>query len=231
MSIPLLRWTLRAIARYERAGERPPRITDPEGERWSLVRRNLGDRELVRLLHDDVAAAFPTAFDLDAWPGDPLAALSDAEATSLIEDARLFAATQQNSSDRDPAEIAAFLRTAARGLGLPAGGALADLPRISPRQRALELPGSGGRVAAAMVMAQEGLSLSQHFVFAPASDAERVLLGITALELRASGPLELRSPAELASTRTPGVDRAVGLLDHPPAAALAATLGLEARLA
>lgn len=61
---PLL-WTLREIARLERGDLRPPRLTEPDQERWLRVRRKLGWVAFVELVHENLAEAFPTAFALD----------------------------------------------------------------------------------------------------------------------------------------------------------------------
>src|SRR4051812_25836199 len=68
----LLAATLRSIARLEAAGERPPRLTEPDHARWDRFRRKLGWRAFIEILHEDLAGAFPVPFDLTRWPENPL---------------------------------------------------------------------------------------------------------------------------------------------------------------
>ncbi len=203
-SINTLQWTLRAIARLERDTARPlrnARLTEPG---WPTWRRTAGRRGLaafVTLLHDDLAQAFPTAFDLTAWQRDPLAGLAEATAEQLVRDA--IAATYPDTQS--------FLRAAAQGLGLPVGGAVSDFPKVQAFQRVVELPGSGGRIAAQQVLSHPDLSFNQQFLFVADSDAERVLIGIAALELR-SNPPDVVTSDRLAEVLKSGgrVDKAYG---------------------
>ena len=89
-SMPL-RWTLREIARLERGGERPPRLTEPDHERWHRVRRKLDWVAFIELLHDDLAEAFPASFALEGWSSSPTAGLDAATAKGLVDEAVAFA--------------------------------------------------------------------------------------------------------------------------------------------
>lgn len=214
-----LTWTLREIARLERGGLRPPRLTEPEHERWHRVRRKLGWVAFVELLHEDLAEAFPTAFALNRWATHPSTGLDDAAAKSLVDEA----------GHADEADALAFLRVVCRGLGLMEGGNVAALPKVQAHQRALELPGSGGRIAAYQVTTHGGLSFPENFTFVADTDEERVAIGIAAAELRANAPRVLSS-AELRSER-PKFDHVFGIKGYPSAEGLAAELGLEVRWA
>lgn len=108
--------TLREIARLERGGLRPPRLTEPAHERWHRLRRKLGWVAFIDLLHEDLAQAFPTSFALDRWSAHPTDGLDEAAAKALIDEA----------AQTDDADRLAFLR-----LGWPAG--LAGTPRAPVR--------------------------------------------------------------------------------------------------
>lgn len=215
---PLL-WTLREIARLERGDLRPPRLTEPEQERWLRVRRKLGWVAFIELLHEDLAEAFPTAFSLDRWATHPTAGLDDAAALKLIDEAGL-----PDDSDR-----LTFLRLACKGLGLMDGGNVAALPKVQTHQHALELPGCGGRIAAYQVTNYPGLSFPEHFAFVADTDVERVGIGLAAAELRANAPKVLTS-AELLRLR-PQFDHVFGIKGYPAAERLAAELSVEVRWA
>lgn len=219
-----LAWTLREIARLERGGYgpealRPARLTEPDHERWHRVRRKLGWVAFIELLHEDLAEPFPTAFALDRWSEPPTTALDERAALALIDDA----------ARPDDADRLAFLRNACRGLGLMDGGNIAALPKVQTHQRALELPGCGGRIAAHQVITNTGLSFHEHFTFVADSDAERVAIGLAAAELRANPPTII-TQAELRARR-PSFDHVFGIKGYPQAEQLASDLGLEARWA
>jgi len=212
-------WTLREIARLERGGLRPPRLTEHGQERWQRVRRKLGWVAFVELLHEDLADAFPTSFALDRWSTSPTVGLNEAAALALIAEA----------ARPDEADRLTFLRLVCRGLGLMDGGNIAMLPKVQTHQRALELPGCGGRIAAYQVTTHAGLSFNEHFTFVADTDAERVGIGIAAAELRANAP-RILTTAELQTTR-PQFDHVFGIRGYPSAERLAFELGLEVRWA
>ncbi len=117
---PCIPWTLRSIARIERSGGiRSPRLTEPGFDHWHRIRRRLGWREFIALLHEDLAEAFPLPFDLRQWQSGALSGLVEAEAGRLVFEAASL-------DDSDPHT---FLRTAARAMGLPSTGTLSQLPR------------------------------------------------------------------------------------------------------
>lgn len=223
-SSKLLTWTLRAIARAERNGLRPPRLTEPNHERWHRVRRKLGWVAFIELLHEDLASSFPTCMDLSQWETHPTRTLDEPTAAALVD-----RALRPDDSDRPT-----FLRNACRDLGLMDGGNIAPLPKVQPHQRALELPGCGGRIAAHQVLSHENLGLDSHFTFVADTDIERVAIGLTAFELRANPPTVLTS-AELLSTR-PRFDVVFGSSSHvraphPSTQHLATELGHDVRWA
>ncbi len=214
-----LSWTLREIARMERGGLRPPRLTEPDHVLWHRVRRKLGWVAFIELLHEDLADAFPTSFALDRWSASPTHGLSDASASELV-----FQAAAPDDTDR-----LTFLRSVCRGLGLMEGGAVANLPKVQSHQRALELPGCGGRIAAHQVTTHAGLSFNEHFVFVADTDAERVAIGIAAAELRANAP-KILTRAELEAS-SPKFDHVFGIKGYAAAEDVATQLRLDVRWA
>jgi len=210
----LLTLLLESLARLERAG-RParPRLTDPEWTAWRHFRRKLGFPEFIQLLCEDAALAFPVPFDFSRWHHNPLAGLRESEAEGLVRQAAA-------ASDED---AAGFLRAAARAIGRQSGGKLADLPRIQPYQRTLELPGTSGRAALSLCLKYPDLAFDQTFTFVADSDADVVLIGLAAIELR-SNPPQVLSRAELYAAIRAGAlfDRVIGLGDYGPARSLAA---------
>ena len=198
---------------------RPPRLTEPDFERWQRVRRKLGWVAFIELLHEDLADAFPTSFALDSWTTPPTAGLDDAAARRLVEDA----------AEPDDSDPLTFLRLVCRGLGVMDAGNIAALPKLQTHQRALELPGCGGRIAAYQATTYTGLSFPEHFTFVADTDAERVAIGIAAAELRANAP-KVISTDELRAER-PKFDHVFGIKGYPLAERLGAELGLEVRWA
>lgn len=215
-SSPLF-WTLRAIARLERAGGvRAPRLTEPDFAKWHRYRRKLGWADFIRLLHEDLAPTFPEPFDTTRWAHDPYADLGDDDhAGRLVREA----------AKPDDSDTQRFLRSAARALGLPAGGDISALPKVQPHQRAVELPGSGGRIAAYQALRHD-LSFGQAFTFLARTDAERVAIGLAAVELRGDEPRIVTPSAFDAG----GTEISLGVPCEQGRAA-AESLGLEARWA
>jgi hypothetical protein len=216
---PLL-WTLRSIARIERKGDlRPARLTEPGLTKWNRMRRKLDFVDLIALLHEDLADAFPFPFALPRWAKNPLTGLDDAAARTLID-----AALADDSSAPQ-----VFLRNAARALDLPVGGNIANLPKVQPHQSALELPGSGGRIALQQAL-DHGVAIRDRFTFVADTDAERLSLGLAIVEVRANAP----TVWTLAQTRTQlaagtRFDHVLGVPGYEPATALVRDARLEAR--
>jgi hypothetical protein len=218
-----LETTLRSIARLEEAKVREPRLTEPDHARWHRFRRKLGWRAFIEILHEDLAGAFPIPFDLARWPTSPLSSLTEAEAEQLIADAARSSAT--------PVDPTAFLYECARSLGLPTSGTLSGLPKVQPHHRILELPGSGGLIAAVLCVGSSGLAFNAQFTFVAETTAEHVAIGLAAVELRANEPRILTLDALRAALKGGETfDRAFGLGDSPLAALLDKSLKLDARL-
>lgn len=216
---PLL-WTLRSIARIERKGDlRPARLTEPGLTKWNRMRRKLDFVDLIALLHEDLTDAFPYPFDLTRWTSNPLTGLDDAAARTLI-DASL-------ADDSSPPQV--FLRNAARALELPVGGNIANLPKVQPHQNALELPGSGGRIALQQAL-DHGVAIHSRFTFAADTDAERLSLGLAFVEVRANAPKVWTSEQTRAQVAAGSrFDHVLGVPGYDPATALARAVRPEAR--
>ena len=203
---PALPWIIESIARLERAGGlREVRLTEPGHERWHRIRRKLGWADFVALLCEDLADAFPHPFALDRWLTSPLQSLDHDDAKALID--RALAAPDDDSGG--------FLRRAARELDLPQGGAMSDLPKVQLNHRVLEL--AGGRIALAQVQAWPGLSFQDRFTFVADSDAERVMIGLAAVELRANAPTIWTSGQLASGERRAPFDHVFGLRGYGPA--------------
>ena len=128
-----------------------------------------------------------------------------------------------------PIDTAAFLKERARALGLPPSASLAALPKLQPQHRILELPGAGGRIAAALCATNAGISFHTQFTFVAATTAEHVAIGLAAVELRANEP-RVVTVDELRSGGIGSFDRVFGLRDSPLAVDLDRALRLAARL-
>lgn len=213
----LLDATLRSIARLEHAGVRERRLTEPDLVRWDRFRRKLGFRAFVELLHEDLAGAFPVPFDLARWSPSPLADLREADAEQLVQSVIRVA---EASSD-----TATFLHDCARLLELPLGGAFSDLPKIQAHHRVLELPGSGGRIAASLCAPGSGLALHDRVTFVADTTAERVAIGLAAVETRANEPRILTTEEAIdAVKRGETFDHILGLRESAAARELVARL-------
>ncbi len=212
--LALFESTLLAVARLEAAGTRPPRLTEPGHGTWQRFRRNLGPRDFVELLCEDLAAPFPLPFDLDLWGTDPapLSALADLDDTTV----EALIATASRAPE---APVDDWLRERAKALGLSSGGVFSELPKVQPRFDVLELPGSAGRIAARLCSTDETLSLDRQFTIIADTPAERVLAGLCTVALGANRPTVLTTDELKAKPRR--FDRVFGLAEHSPAQALA----------
>ncbi len=218
-SQPLL-WTLRSIARLERKGDlRPTRLTEPGLKKWHRMRRKLDFVDLIALLHEDLADAFPYPFDLGRWNDSPLADLDNAAAESLVREAI--------AEDSTSSQV--FLRNAAIDLVLPPSGAIAQLPKVQPHQSALELQGAGGRIAAQQAI-EHGVAVPDRFTFIADTDAERLCIGLALVEIRANAPEVWTSEtARTQLSEGKRFDQVFGVPGYAPAKALAEQSHLEVR--
>lgn len=173
---------LHALAREERAGRRPPRLTEPDLATWNAFRGRLEAADLVALLFEDEAVLHPIPFAPDALaPGGtpaPVAfsRLADPRAQAWLEALRTL--------DLD-APPDAYVLQQARRLGLPTTLARSHLHVVRSHQKVLELPGTGGQLAHHLVSTNPELTLQENFAIACDSWQQLALAGIVALDLGA----------------------------------------------
>jgi len=194
---------LASIARLEAAGIRPPRLTEPEHQRWQRFRRNLSCSDLIDLLHQDLAMAFPEPFGRHQ-----ACDLDDEQAKALLLEA---ASPSEEPSSR-------FLLRQAEALRLPTGGALSNAPQLQPQHQILELPGSGGRLSAYLCARDQSLGFDRQFTLMADSEEERCLIGLVTVELRGNAP-RVWSSEQLEEELAKGArfDRVLGLKAAPGA--------------
>ena len=208
---------VRAIVRLERRQFARPRLTEPGFQTWRVFARRLTMIDFIRLVLEDAAEAYPLPFDLERLDTpDLLSQLAEDEGQKLIE-----AAVE---AERPEPDALAVLNAAAQDLGLP------RLARAIPRklaqhQKALELPGLGGRIAFLAVQADTGLSFDRQFTFVADSAAERLLVGLAAIEAKAAAPTVWTSQElEAKLGKGPMFDRIFGFDDHVASNAARASL-------
>lgn len=180
-----------ALARGERQKRRPQRLLEPGHATWDRFRGQLGVRDLVALVFEDAAVVHPDPFDLGALldrEGDPLDLLPDDLFARWLAD---LPGQPLDTSTRD------YLDDLARHLGLAARPAYSDLRKHQPSHHILELPGTGGRLAAHLVQTNPELSLRDAFTIACASWQEHLLAGLVAVELDVVGRARIVRATEL----------------------------------
>lgn len=207
-------WTaalLLALARDERAGRRPERLTEPGLATWARLRGRLDTRDLLGLLFEDAAVIHPIPFDAAAL-GEPLdpARLPEAVARNWV--AALSAGPAELTADG-----AAYIAAQARRLGVATRLARSELHVVKPHHRVLELPGSGGQLAHHLITTQGDLSLGDGFTIACHGWRELALAGIVALDLAApgSGCIQALEPGALARAEHPLRRRAFDFVIGP----------------
>ncbi len=171
---------LYALAREEHAGRRPKRLIEPNHATWQRFRGRLGPLDFAELVLEDAAVNQPEPFALERVLGsrEALRALPETLVGDwLSELSRLPLGTP----DRD------YIEDQAKRLGLKARPAFSDLHKLAAHHRVLELPGSGGRLAAHAVLSQSELSFKDMFTVACASWQERLLAGLVAVSLDVRG--------------------------------------------
>lgn len=197
--------TLLALAREEHAGRRQPRLTEPGMATWNRFRGRLGPRALLELLLEDAAVRQPFPFDVARALGaaDALASVDDATVAGWLEEL-----SRVNVTAPGPDYVAAQAKT----LAVPTRGAKAELHRVKPFHKILELPGSGGQLVHHMAHVQPELSFRDSFTIACANRREWILAGIVAVERGAAGgDLSIVVEPALDAWRGKAFDYVVGL--------------------
>jgi hypothetical protein len=198
--------TLHALAREEQAGRRPRRLLEPKLATWQRFRGRLGPRDLAELLLEDAAVTQPEPFAASVVLGrvDPLAGVPD----GLVE-----AWLQALPAVIEGAAPAADVELHAQRLGLTARPAFSELPRLQTHHRVLEIPGTGGRLAAHIVQTQPGIFLKDVFTLACGGWQDRTLAGLIAVGLGIVGDVRIAMDPELKDARSAraGFTHVIGL--------------------
>lgn len=171
---------LHALAREEQAGRRPKRLIEPNHATWHRFRGRLGPLDFAELVLEDAAVNQAEPFAVERVLGDrsALRALPEALIGDWLAE---LSKLPLDTPDRD------YLEEQATRLGLKARPAFSDLHKLAAHNRVLELPGSGGRLAAHAVVSQDGLSFKDMVTVACASWQERTLAGLVAVTLEVRG--------------------------------------------
>lgn len=183
-----------ALARSEERNERRPTLRGDGLPAWQRFKGRLDAIDYIRLQLENAAATQPFAFDLSALVGDgelfsslPLELASEwVELSGLME---------------SEVEAEEFVTDVARLLKLPTRFGRADLHKVLPHHRVLELPGTGGQLALHLVRRYEDVFLQDSFTIACATWQERLLAGIVAVECGLSGTAPIVLDPTLAVSR------------------------------
>jgi hypothetical protein len=199
--------TLHALAREEQVGRRPRRLLEPGLATWQRFRGRMGARDLAELLLEDAAVTQPQAFHAAEILGreDPFQAVPEAVIDAWLAE---LPRVPLDGAPRDDIEEQALR------LGVVSRPAFSELPRLQPHHRVLELPGTGGRLAAYVAETQPGIFLKDVFTIACASWQERTLAGLVAVGLGVVGDVRILVDPTLSETRKAppgGFSHVVGL--------------------
>ncbi len=186
---------LHALAREEQAGRRPRRLLEPNLATWQRFRGRLGPRDLAELLLEDAAVTQPQPFDATSLLGraDPFRGVPDDVIDGWLRDVASLPASASSVDDLDA-------HAARLGL-LAARPTYRELHKLQSHHRVLELPGSGGRLAAHVVQSQPEISLKDVFTIACATWQERMLAGLVAVGLGIVGDVRIEMDVDLAQAR------------------------------
>jgi hypothetical protein len=166
--------------REEQVERRPRRLLEPGLATWNRFRGRLGLGDLLSLLLEDAAVVQPEPFDVGRVLGGAVdvASIPEAQIRDWLAE---FSGLSAAMSDRD------YIEVQAKRLGLRARPAFSELHKLAPHHRVLELPGSGGRLAAHAAVTQPELPFKEMFSVSCASWQERMLAGLAAVSLGVRG--------------------------------------------
>lgn len=166
-----------ALMRREWAERAPRRLTEPGRTTWRDFRGNLEHQHLLALVAEDVAVRFPLPADPRAVALDPsgprFEALSDPSVRGLLDRA-------EEARELDPARA---LERWARRLDRPTRFRGTDLRPIQAAHRVLELPGTGGLLAARALQVSPEAWLHTNVTVLAADWRDRAMAGLVAMEL------------------------------------------------
>jgi hypothetical protein len=174
------RCLLTAIARRERAGRAPVRLTEPDLATWEQLRGNLRLPDLLALLAEDAAVRYPLPADVRRVLG------ADAD-LSRLTDTTVYTWLRALTPAVLDATRAETITDYARALGLPSRFAGADLHKIQTDKRVLELPGTGGQLVARALERSPEAWLHIHTTVLTSTWADRAMAGLVAMEWDAPG--------------------------------------------
>ena len=190
--------TIHALAREEHHGRRARRLLEPNLATWNRFRGRMGARDLFELVLEDAAVTQAEPFHAAAILEAPEAL--DAVPEALIAD--WLAAAPKLALG---ASFTDYIEEQATLLGFTSPPDIRQLPRLQPEDRVLELPGSGGRIAARLLQRQPELSLKDIFTIVCGTWQERLLAGLIAVESRAIGDVWIPFDPKLAHARDTGI--------------------------
>ena len=170
---------LRALARDEAAGRRPPRLTEPKLATWNRFKGRLRAPDLIALLFEDAAVLHEVPFDARKIDSSPSLNLSVERVPESVATDWLGTLASLDLSQPGPE----YILEQAAILGLPTRMARSDLHIVKSHQKVLELPGTGGQLAHHLVSSQNDLTLQDNFTVACGTWQELTLAGIVALDL------------------------------------------------
>jgi hypothetical protein len=186
----LARCLLIAIARRERAGLAPRRLSEPGLATWKQYAGNLELPHLLALLAEDAAVRFPL-------PADPSRIFG--VDTDLADSPAPFVYDwlEQLTPERLDLPQADSLADYARSLDVSARFAGADLHKIQADQRVLELPGTGGQLVARALERSPEATLLANATVLTGSWSDRAMAGLVAMELDAPSIEFIRDDPDL----------------------------------
>lgn len=175
---------IHALAREEQRERRPKRLLEPDMATWKRFRGWLELRDLVELLLEDAAITQPLPFDAPRvlQTEQPMRLVPQANVGDWIGG---LTAVDLGAAGPD------YLLAQAKRFGIATKMARAELHKIKPHHRVLELPGTGGQLTFHMVSTQEGIYLQDSFTIACGTWEELTLAGLVAVELGLTGELPI----------------------------------------
>ena len=185
-----------ALLREEHLGHRPPRLREPGLATWRQFRGRMGAKDLLELLREDAAVTQPLAFSPpSAVELMPFARLDGGALDGWLEQ---IGARPSGENGDD------YLTAQAKRLDLPTRMAKADLHKMKPHHKALELPGTGGQLAHHVVTTQEGIYFQDVFTVACRDWRDFTLATLVAVELGLAGQPPVVIDPELSRMRSRG---------------------------
>jgi len=188
-----------ALIRAELAGRVPTRFTGDGIKRWEQFANELTHSDLLDLIVQDTAIAYPVPFGLIDKFDNSGKKPDTKSAEDIIQDALASRNLSQES----------YLRKQAERLGIQlADSSISNaLPDPEPHHRILELPGSGGWLTYLMVTQPESrVYLLENFQISCGSLYEVMLIGLIAFELNTppNQPLPVVQDPSLGDVLQPG---------------------------